>query len=252
MPLAQSSGIQPHGPPLLCRHDLRDGTGHDIAGRELGPLVHFGQEAPAVLIAQHSALAAHRLGDQEGSGSGQCGGMELVELQVLERGTGPPGGGDAVPGRDPRIGGAREQLPGAAGGEQDRRCSGPQVGAVGRHQLGSDHAAALDQQVHHGGVLAHDDAGLLLRGRPQGPLDRPPGRIAAGMQDPRPAVSTLEAQRVGAARPLGPIEADAAVDQLGDRLRPLTAQHPHRLVLAQSHAGRPGVAGVLVGAVRGA
>src|SRR5699024_8911320 len=92
----------------------------------------------------------------------------------------------------------------------------------------------------------------MLRGRPQGPLDRPPGRIAAGMQDPRPAVSTLEAQRVGAARPLGPIEADAAVDQLGDRLRPLTAQHPHRLVLAQSHAGRPGVAGVLVGAVRGA
>ena len=58
-----------------------------------------GHEGPAVVVAQHGALAAQRLGDQRqlaGRAGVQRGGVELHELDVGEGGAGEQGEGEPV------------------------------------------------------------------------------------------------------------------------------------------------------------
>ena len=76
-------------------------------------------EAAAVGQQQMAALAAHRLGDQEGLGVRvvQAGRVELDELHVGDPAAGAPGHGDAVAGRGVGIGRVQVDLAGAAGGQ---------------------------------------------------------------------------------------------------------------------------------------
>ena len=243
--------VQEHGPALLSVHDPGDRPGHDVTGSELGTRIVLRQEASALLIAHHRALPAHRLGDQEGAGSGERRGVELIELQVLERGPGPCGGGDPVARGDSRVRGVGEELAGAACRQQRRSRPHHASGPVGRHQLGADHPAVLDPQIHQCRLLAHCDPPLPDR-RDQGVLDRPSGGVAAGVEDPRPGVGAFEAHRVAAVGPAGPVEGDSEVDQPADGRRPLLAQHAHRGLVAQSRARTqcvPGVGGGGVGGV---
>ena len=93
---------------------------HDVAWSELAARVDVEHEAPPVLVAQHRALAAHRLGDERRAGRGECGGVELGELEVGDRGAGSPGRGHAVARGDDGIGRMPVEASAAAGCEHDR------------------------------------------------------------------------------------------------------------------------------------
>ena len=238
---------------------MGDRAGDDVSRGELAAGVERGQEAPPLRIAQQRPLAPHRLGDEERgvrSLHGERGGMELEELEVLERGAGPPGRGEPVPGGHGGVRGVGEELPRTAGGEHGGARPHPDAGAVGREQLGADHLALRDLQVHQGGVLEQGEPAARSLGRPgaggadQGVLDRAPGRVAAGVEDPGPVVGALEAERAGAV--LGAVEDHSAGEELSDRRRALRAQHLHGLRVAEAGTGGEGVAGVRGGAVPGA
>ncbi len=107
-----------------------DPLGDHVPGGQLGQFVLAEHEAFAVGVHQVRALAPQRLGDQRllGAGAGhpgvlrhdQRGRVELHELHVGDRRTGPHGQGDPVAGGDPRVRGGREDLPHAAGGQHHR------------------------------------------------------------------------------------------------------------------------------------
>jgi len=229
-------------------------------GGELGARVDGGQEASAPLVAQHGALAAHRLGDQEALRTGQGGGVELVELQVLELRAGAPGGGDAVPGGHGGVRGVGEELPGSAGGEHGGPGAYARPPPVVAEQLRAEHAPGAEQQVRQCRALTHEKtSGAVERARglhdgpQQGPLDLGAGRVPAGVEDARPAVGALEPEGVGreAGRGAAPfaVEGDAVGDERIDRRRTLLAQQPHRLRLAEPCSRLHGVPGVQRGRV---
>ena len=96
---------------------------HHVARGKLHALgIVLLHEALAILVAQDSAFAAHRFGDQNSLHSRRpdhSGGMELHEFHVEQFGAGFVGERHAVAGALPRI---RSDLPGfsdAAGGDHD-------------------------------------------------------------------------------------------------------------------------------------
>jgi hypothetical protein len=75
-----------------------------------GPHAVVLQEAAAVLVQQHAALAAAGLGEQR-AGAGQAGRVVLHELHVLQRHAGAVGERHAVARLDRAVGGERENAP---------------------------------------------------------------------------------------------------------------------------------------------
>ena len=104
---AERRRVQQHRGAAASRHLGGDPAGDDVARGELGVGVHVEHEPAAVGVEQHRALAAHRLGDEEVAGRRERRGVELVELQVGERRSGPQRGGDAVAGGDRGVRGVR-------------------------------------------------------------------------------------------------------------------------------------------------
>ena len=100
-----------------------DGAGNDVPRCKLRALVEALHEALAVGQAQHGALAAQCLGDQEGLGFGmiQAGGVELVEFHVADPAAGSPAHGDAVAAGAIRVAGVKIGLACAAGRQDHRR-----------------------------------------------------------------------------------------------------------------------------------
>mmetsp|Transcript_6732 Transcript_6732/g.30378 ORF Transcript_6732/g.30378 Transcript_6732/m.30378 type:complete len:336 (+) Transcript_6732:465-1472(+) len=130
-------------PSLRRRPDLAvDGPRHHVAGRQLQPVVVPGHEPLTRVVEQPPAVAADSLGDEEGvlvgffltdraTRAGVEGRwVELVKFHVCHVGTRSHRHGDAVPGAHARVGGAREELPRAAGREEGAARQERDLGAV--------------------------------------------------------------------------------------------------------------------------
>ncbi len=174
-------------------------------------------------------------------------GMELHELDVGRRDAGPQRHGHAVARGLGGVGGDREQLAGAPGGQHD--VVGPHLhhatgaGWQGAHPHA---AAALDQQIEGEPALEHG-AGRAVGGVDEGPLHLRPRGGAAGVHDARPGVAPLAGQGQQA-RGLT-VELDAERDQLVHPPRPLVDEDAHGLLVAQARAGGQGVGQVEIGGV---
>ena len=110
---------------------------HVAAGEVLGVGRVALHEALAVLVQQVAALAAHALGDQDPRAV-DAGGMELVELHVLQGNAGACRDSEAVAGVDEGVGRAVKHAPRSAGGE-NRRLALQDHHLAGFH-LHGDHA----------------------------------------------------------------------------------------------------------------
>jgi hypothetical protein len=122
-------------------HRARD----HVARREVldrrGVALH---EALPLAVAQDAALAARALGEQHAE-LVEAGGVELVELRVLDRDAAPVGDRHQVAGERVGVAGDLEDAAVAARGD-DRRLGVEGVQLAGREFIG-DHAAAF--AVHH-------------------------------------------------------------------------------------------------------
>ncbi len=139
------------------------GARHHVAGRQLhqpGGVVRHEALAPVVL--QVAALAAARLGHEDAVRH-QAGRVELQELHVLERQSGPVGHRHAVTGHGLGIGGEPVQAAAAARGDEQRL-------AADRQRLPRP---GVDPDQTGEGAVAHDDVGdeqLVVAGEAAVPL----------------------------------------------------------------------------------
>ena len=110
-------GVEPQVVEAALVEAAADRLGHHVARREVGEGVLAAHERRALLVAQDRALAAQRLREQRARHRRmvQRGRVELHELEVGDRDAGAHRHRDAVAGRQRRVGGDREALPGAAG-----------------------------------------------------------------------------------------------------------------------------------------
>ncbi len=159
--LAEVARVEPDVVAAAALHDVLDLAAHDVARRELGKRVHAEHEALFVAVEQVGALASQRLGDEEARRRlvVERGGVELHELEVGDLGARAPGRGQAVAGRDERVGGDAEDLAGAAGREHDR--VGPEhleLARLGVEHERADAAFAGGEQVDEEALLEHADA----------------------------------------------------------------------------------------------
>ena len=161
----QMAQIQKHArlPRLLHLRD--DRPAHDVARRQLGPLVVVGHEPPAGRVDQPRAFAAHRFGDQAAAAAGdvQHRRMKLHELHVAQLGAGAIRERLAVAGRHFGIRRLAINLPGAA--RAQNRLLGPDERAA---VLGVPHeraaaAAFVREQIDRERV--RPDLGVVLRSR---------------------------------------------------------------------------------------
>ncbi len=198
-------------------------------------------------------MAAQRLGEQRPRHGRvvQRRRVELHELHVGDGHAGPQGHGHAVAGRLGRVGGDREQLAGAAGGQHD--VGGPDgdgggalAGLVRRQRRHPDAAPALDDEVEGEPPLEHG-ARRAVGGVDQGPLDLGARRRAAGVHDAGPRVAALAGQGERA-RGLA-VEHRTERDELVHPGGALVDEDAHRLVVAQAGAGAQRVGQVQVGRV---
>ena len=129
--------------PVASSHRFSTPCGRHPFGH--GPADHVprGQlvdEALALGVAEEGAVPPQGLGEQ-GAGHGrvmQGGGVELHELDVGHRHTGPQGHGQAVGGGLGRVGGHREELARPAGGQHG--VGGPDLDRDGPSALSATHA----------------------------------------------------------------------------------------------------------------
>ena len=178
----------------------------------------------------------------------QRGRVELDELDVGDGHAGPQRHGDAVAGGLDRVGGDREQLAGAAGGEQ--HVGGPHLDAAAVGVEGGDaRGSGRPRRSGRGRSGARSTAAAVrLHGLDQRPLDLGAGGGAAGVHDAGQASGRPRGP--ARARPCGvAVEHGAEGDELVDPARPLVDQHPHGVDVAQPGAGGEGVGQVEVGGV---
>ena len=242
----------------LLLHAAHDALGDDVAGRELGQLVLARHEADAVGVDEVGALAAYRLGDQR-----------LLALGVGARGRAPWGGTGRTRGRETSAPGAQRERHAVAGG--DGRVGG------GREDLahaagGEDHGGGVDGADAVVLALAHDvqgDAGRAAVGvreqvEDEGVLDRArcPARVTASTRarEISAPVASPPAwamrrrwwppSRVSSSSPSGRlVEVGAGLDQPAYGVRALGDEEPYGLLVAQARAGDQGVVQVLLGGV---
>ena len=117
----EAGGIEPQVVDALFEHAGRHGLADHVPRREL-------VDEPLTLgVAEEGAMSPQGLGEQ-GPGHRrvvQSGRVELHELDVGDERPGPQGHGQAVTGGLDGVGGHREQLAGAAGGQN--RVGGPHL-----------------------------------------------------------------------------------------------------------------------------
>ncbi len=254
---AEVPGVEVHVLGALLAHPPHDALGDDVAGGQLRQFVLPDHEAHAVRVDQVGALAAHRLGDQRllalrVGAQEEHGGVELDEFEVRDLRTGAQGERDAVARRDGRVGGGREDLPHAAGGEDDGRGAdgADSVVLAFTHDVQGDARRApvgVRQQVQDQGVLDRTE-----RGGPYGLDERPgdlrAGRVAARVGDAAAVVAALAGELDGARVGVG-VEEGAGVDQAAYGVRALGDQGPYGLLVAQARARDERVVQVLFGGV---
>ena len=246
-------------PPGL--HLEVDGPGHDVPRGQIAAGVVVLHELLAVQAAEHRALPAQGLGDEEPLGPGviQAGGVELDELQVRHPRPGPVGHRHAVPGGDVRVGGVQVHLPatarsqdGGLGLERDHRTvvGGEDVGPPAGFAVlgGSPGHARGEDQVHGEEVLQHGDVAAGGHRGQERLLHRGPGAVG-GVDDASLGVAAfatqLEVPVAGAA------ELDPHLHQLPHQGGTLFDHHLHHVGVAEPRPRDEGVPGMEVGVVLG-
>ena len=245
---AERSRVETDGPPALRGHRVGDAAGHDVTRRELGIRMHVDHEPVSGVVDEHCTLAAHGLGDEEVHLSRERRGVELVELEVGDGRARPHRRGETVAGGEGRVGGVREQLPGAAGGEDDGVGGehGPAAIGVPYPGTGDPRRATVGRsgirqlQVDEEGVLENADA-ALANPRDERRRDRGPGGVTTGAEHSRVRVCGLEGEREGL--PVT-VELDARGDQVGDSIGAFGAQHAHSVRVGEPRPGDEGVGNV--------
>src|ERR1019366_5629806 len=252
--LADAAAVEEDRCAAGPRHLFPDRPGDDVAGGQLSPGVGVEKEAAPVCVHDQSALATNRLADEEGGGARQRedGGVELDELDVGDVGARLIGESDAVAGGPGRVGGVAPEG-GCPAGREDHGAGGhprPLPGG-GIAELDPDATVTVPDQA--GDYLTLEDrGGALVEALQQGGLDGGAGGIAAGMEDPSPAVSRLavEVDAVPVA-----VECNAPLGQLGHPSRSLLDHQAHRPLAAEAAASGHGVLEVqlrgIVGGPRG-
>ncbi len=224
-------------------HLRSDGAGDDVAGLELV------DEAAATDVADQRAVPAQGFGEQRARHRRrvQRGGVELHELDVGHRHAGTQRHGDAVAGDLDGVGGDREELARAPGGEEHVAGGHLDDLARGSQRTHAGAAPVSDDQVEREPPFQQRGHGVA-HGHHERPLDLGAGGGTAGVDDAGQAVPTLTRQlepAVGVAVEHGPHG-----DELVDARRALLDQHPDRVAVAQPRAGRQRVGQVEVGGVR--
>ena len=235
----QPGGVEPNVVRALVDHRREDAAGHDVAGQELV------DEAVAVRVAQHGAVATQRLGQQRTRDARvvEGGRMELEELQVRDGHPGAQCHRHAVSGGDGRVGRDREQLSGTTRGEQ--HVTGPDLvhDALGVDGAHSHAAPVLDHQVEGEGVLVQR-CGRAADRRDERPFDLGARRRTAGVHDTGDRVAAFAGQLQVAA--LVAVELGAQRDELLDATGALVDQDAHGVDVAQAGSRGEGVGEVQV------
>ena len=189
--------------------------------------------------------------------------MELDKFHVRDRRPRPPGHGDAVAGRDVRIGrvqvnlaapAARQHHPQSAEGLHLARVLVEHVAPQATIFRGKTQLRARDEVHRH---VALEDADIRMRGDrlQQRAFDLPPGGILR-VEHPALGMAALLAQiqfgRAVAGRDFAFVEVDAQVHQLLDPGRAFADHHPHRCLVTQAGARLERVRDVQREAVLGA
>ena len=237
------------GAPPCAAISHGDPAGDDVARCELGVRMHVHHEPLAGGVAQHGSLAADGFGDQErcpgprarSGGTGRTPGRRARRRRA--------GRGDPVAGRHRGVGRVRVELPGAAGGEDDR--VGRQLGVPSAQQ----HARRRERRRRSTSDLRQervlDDPGRrgphrAHQGRARSPRRSRPRRRAA------PARASARPPARGPGR--RPSRSKATPNAMRSRMRsgPSAQSTLHRVALvAEPGAGAQGVGDVrLDGVVR--
>ena len=232
-------GVEPHVVEAALDAAARDRPGHHVAGCEVGERVLLRHEREAIVVAQDRAFAAQRLRQQQTRARRVVEGswVELHELHIGHCDAGPKGHRDAVAGGDRRIGGDREALACATGG--DHRVAGPHLTrrAGGVERAHANRAATLHQEVGDEPALADFDVEFARRGR-EGALDLGAGGVAACVDDAGDGVPAFTG--LGQGRAEG-VESGAERDQLTNAVGSFGHQYPHCIHVTEMRTGGDGV-----------
>ena len=249
--LAERARVEEDIRILGLREMLDDAAAHDVARRELGERMTPLHEAPARLVDEVRALAAHGLADERAPRAGHVERrrMELHELEVRHRGARAPRHRDPVAGGDARVGGLAPELADAARREHRRPRPDDLQSVLRMMGDGAEHAvvAALGgprgQEVEREAAVEEPDAGMRAARREQRARELAAGGVAIGVHDPPARVAALAGQREPA--PFVAIEAHAELDEPLDLARSLVDERAHGVDAAQPGARGEGVGHVL-------
>ena len=246
-------------------HLVVDGPCHDVARGEGEAFVVLLHELLSVRQAQHAAVSAHRLGDEEGRMGlrriVEDGGVELYELHVLHGSLGPVDHCDAVSCGDHRIGGhgidgshtacrherdsaqERVDLPGL--GVEDVCSVAFYVRCPARHLYAE---VVLCDDFHGVMVLEHGDVAVVPHGFHQPALYLETG-VVGMMEDAEVAVPALPVQVVVAVLVL--VEVHTPSDERPDGVRGVADDVLHGRQVGNVVAGDHRVVDVLLEIVYG-
>src|SRR2546423_4508666 len=158
--LAQLARVEVDAPlPLLAK----DGTGDDVARRELGELMTLHHEALAGVVHENGSFAADGFGDQLQRilRRIQRGRMKLHELHIGESSAGAMSNCETVAGRDNGIGRVTKNLA-ATTRRQDSHIRDDLGGAASDAGAHADAFVTSDDEVEHAGLLDNADALALV------------------------------------------------------------------------------------------
>ena len=233
-----------------------DRAGDDVARGELGALVVARHEALAVRQLEDPALAAHRLGNEEGLGVRveEAGRVELDELHVRHRGARAPSHRDAVAGRGVGVGRVEVDLPRAPRGEErEARPQGAHGARLAVEDVGAPdpvHALCVPELARGDEVdgdmpLQHLDVRVALHPADQGVLHHAASGVG-GVHDAPVAVAPLagEVQVLGVVAVAG--ELHPLRHQPFDRPAAALDHEPDGIVMAQARPGDVRVADVVL------
>ena len=242
--LASDGGrVQKHRTPALGHHLAEVFAGDHVAWRQFSTRVDRGHIPFATFVEQGCTFAAYRFGNQEVLAHAERGGVELVELEVGDLGSGTPRGGQPVTGGDLRVRGERVQSSGATGREnhtiacqrtllasgrvkQANTANG--TGNASRSRLASRGGVRINRfsdQIHDERVLDDMDVRRVACDGTDIKLDDLAGRIPARVYDAAAAVRGLQSAQQRAVRML--VEAHAGGDEPAHLFGAFTGENIH-------------------------
>jgi hypothetical protein len=177
-----------------------DRRGHHVPRREVALRVHARHHPRAGRVHQYRALAAHRLGDQRAAAARaragvEHGRVELHELEVGHRRTGPQRDRHPVRRGHRGVRGGLVELAQPAGRQQHRgRGQHPRHAFAVEHEQAGDVTGRRAQRVH-GDVVGQHRHLAVPRGGQQRALDLGAGRVAARVHHPERGVPALAGPR---------------------------------------------------------